>query len=335
MVLMGPHSAIRLLPLKTQAIRFVLLLLLSVLILAVALLVTNARMPDPKVVRPLPDIGFEVFPKVGWLEYVTDVCIFILNVLSLLVVFKLYLLHRQNEGLDELQPFSCCPLIGKIIFGVWDSGRQSGIEKRDAHLIAWIRYFTTYFIVLLFRAIVIVMTSYPATDNHCQNPVKITNPVKNVIMTLVTLGSGSIHCGDLMFSGHTVPITLSLLVQWIYGSMLHWVFRPASVLLVLLSFYSIIASRSHYTDDILVSFYITVTTFLVLRHSPEGAPWQLQLLIGWWPCCVSNEETEDSDRHPTFVAVEVFLPHGDYQCAERIREEKTTVGPACGNFGHW
>ncbi|EKF31870.1 phosphatidylcholine:ceramide cholinephosphotransferase 2, putative [Trypanosoma cruzi marinkellei] len=335
MALLEPHSAPSMLPLKTQAIRFVLPLLLSVLILAAALLVANARMPDPKVVRPLPDIGFEVFPKVGWMEHLTDVCIFILNLLSLLVVFKLYLLHRQGEGLDEPQFFSRCPVIGKIIFAVWDSGRHSGIEKRNVHLIAWIRFVTTYFIVLLFRAVVIVMTSYPATDNHCQNPERITNPVKNVVMTLVTLGAGSVHCGDLMFSGHTVSITLCLMLLWIYGSLLHWVFRPISVLLVLFAFYFIIASRSHYTDDILVSFYITVATFLVLRHSPDGAPWQLQLLIGWWPCCASNEATEDSDRNLRFVVVEVFLPHGDYQCAERISEEKKTVGPASENFGNW
>ncbi|RNF11092.1 phosphatidylcholine:ceramide cholinephosphotransferase 2 [Trypanosoma conorhini] len=294
------------LPLKTQAIRFIPVLLFSIFILACALLVTNERMPDPKIVRPLPDILFELFPKVGWLENMTDVGIGLLNALSILVLFKLYLLHRQSERRNEIQlPFQI-PFVSRFLFGVWEGKHDTGIEKRDVHLIAWIRFVTTYFTVLLFRSLVIVMTSYPATDNHCQNPVKIENPVKNVILTVVTLGSGAIHCGDLMFSGHTVNITLSVMLQWVYGPMLHMIFRPLSVVLVLLSFYFIIASRSHYTDDILVSFYVTAVTFVAMRHSPDGAPWQLQLLIGWWPCCGSSASTEAGDGNAVVVAVEVL-----------------------------
>ncbi|RNF03248.1 phosphatidylcholine:ceramide cholinephosphotransferase 2 [Trypanosoma rangeli] len=301
------------LPLKTQAIRFIAVLFISICTLACALVVTNARMPDPKVARPLPDVLFELFPKVRWLENMTDVCIGFLNMLSALVLFKLYLLHRQSEELNELRlPFQI-PFVSKFIFGVWEGSQDTGIERRDVHLIAWIRFVTTYFIILLFRSLVIVMTSYPATDNHCQKPVKITNPVKNIILAVVTFGYGATHCGDLMFSGHTVSVTLGFMIQWVYGPMLHGIFRPVSVILVFLSFYFIIASRSHYTDDILVSFYATAVTFLALRHSPEGAPRQLQLLIGWWPCCGSSRANEGESSNAVLVTVDTPPPEEEYQ----------------------
>ncbi|ESL10638.1 phosphatidylcholine:ceramide cholinephosphotransferase 2 [Trypanosoma rangeli SC58] len=312
------------LPLKTQAIRFILVLFISIFILACALVVTNARMPDPKVARPLPDVLFELFPKIGWLENMTDVSIGLLNTMSALVLFKLYLLHRQSEELNELQlPFRI-PFVSKFLLDVWEGRQDTGIERRDAHLIAWIRFVTTYFIILLFRSLVVVMTSYPATDNHCQKPVKITNPVKNIILTVVTLGSGATHCGDLMFSGHTVSVTLGFMIQWVYGPMLHGIFRPVSVVLVLLSFYFIIASRSHYTDDVLVSFYATAVTFLALRHSPEGAPRQLQLLIGWWPCCGFSRASEGESGNTVVVIVDTPPPDEEDQSTVKveIKEEK-------------
>ncbi|KAH9601395.1 Sphingomyelin synthase-like domain [Trypanosoma melophagium] len=292
------------LPLTTQVLRLIPVFLLCVILLAVALIITNGRMPDPKIVRPLPDIGFEIFPKVAWLEKITDVCIGALNALSVVILFKLYLLHRQDVGEEEIRlPFQV-PFLSRFVFGVWDGGIVGGIPHRDVHLIALVRFLTTYSIMLIFRAQVIVMTSYPATDNQCQNPVPITNPFKNVVLTVVTLGSGSIHCGDLMFSGHTIIITLNLMVQWTYGPMIHWIFRPVSITIVPFSLYCIIASRSHYTDDILVAFYATITTFLAVPHTPKGVPWQMNVLIGWWPCCGANSLPEEADNQTIVIVTE-------------------------------
>ncbi|KEG08891.1 putative phosphatidylcholine:ceramide cholinephosphotransferase 2 [Trypanosoma grayi] len=318
------HWLKRPLPLKTQVFRFIPVLLISTFILAAALLVTNARMPDPKLVRPLPDIGFELFAKIEWLETVTDVCIAILNVISVLLVLKLYLLHRQNEGEAELvMPFNI-PFVSRFLFGVWDGGYICDIGKRDVHLIACIRFLASYSVMLLFRSLVITMTSYPATDNKCQEPVEITDPLKNIFLTVVTLGSGSIHCGDLMFSGHTIIITLNLMLHWTYGPLLHWFFRPVSIVLVTFSFYCIIASRSHYTDDILVAFYSTAATFLVMRHSPDGAPWQLQLIIRWWPCCGPNSQPTEQGAQVTIVVCDE-APHRRETATEGEENGKITA----------
>ncbi|ORC91952.1 putative phosphatidylcholine:ceramide cholinephosphotransferase 2 [Trypanosoma theileri] len=316
------------LPLTTQVLRLIPVFLACVILLAVALIITNGRMPDPKIVRPLPDIGFEIFPKVGWLEKLTDACIALLNVLSVVILFKLYLLHRKDAGMEDLHlPFKV-PFVSRFVFGVWSSGIVDKMPYRDVHLIACVRFLASYSIMLIFRALVIIMTSYPATDNHCQNPVPITNPLKNIFLTVVTLGSGSIHCGDLMFSGHTIIITLNLMIQWTYGPLIHWLFRPVACIIVPFSFYCIIASRSHYTDDILVAFYATITTFLAIPHRPKGVPWQMNILIGWWPCCGANALPQDlDDQRIVIVTEEPILEerHGNGKVSTDVIGETLTT----------
>ncbi|CCD16117.1 unnamed protein product, partial [Trypanosoma congolense IL3000] len=205
------------LPLWTQLMRFLLVLLISTFIIAVALVVSHERMPDPKVTKPLPDLGFEIFAKVPKLSLLADLSIGCLSVLSAFTSLKLYLLHRQAMGLGEVEPSFKIPVLNRLLFSVWMCKENCSLELRNVHLIAWIRFVTSYSLLLLFRSVVIVTTELPTPVDKCQDPPKITNPLKNIILTVITAGGGSIHCGDLMFSGHTVILTLHLMFQWVYG----------------------------------------------------------------------------------------------------------------------
>ncbi|EPY31393.1 shingomyelin synthase [Strigomonas culicis] len=294
-------SYMRPLPLLTQLWRFLILFFISTFLLAGGLLVANARMPDPAKVRPLPDILFEVIPKVGAFESLTNVCIFLLNAMVVYVVSRMVLLERRERGCADLKvPFDVPYLTtfcNRVLFTVFDSGLRP-YRLQSAYVVVAIRFLTVYSCMMVYRVFCITMTSYPATDNACQNPVKIEHPFRNMILTVVTLGSGAIHCGDLMFSGHTIILSLATCVLWDYGVYVHrWFFRVVGPLLLFAAFYFIIASRSHYTDDIVVSAYSTVTTFMLLRHRPTGALWQLQVLIRWWPCPGSSAPVESEEQH--------------------------------------
>ncbi|KPI82994.1 hypothetical protein ABL78_7984 [Leptomonas seymouri] len=285
------------LPLWTQLLRFIPLLLITVLILGAAIVVTNARMPDPKQVRPLPDFLLEWIPLWRALETMTDVIIGFLNATTVIVAFKLFLLERSVHRLPNFTFLERIPKVGpwlnRLVFGVIDSGKRPH-PLRGVYKIMAIRFLTSYAVVMLFRAFVITATSYPATDNHCQNPVPIENPLLNVILTLVTLGSGAIHCGDLMFSGHTMIICVTFMLIWDYSPYLHpWALRVWAGILLPASFYCILASRSHYTDDILVAAYCMIATYKVIGHCETGAPWQMQLLIRWLPWPGSNTWTDE------------------------------------------
>lgn len=284
------------LPLTTQVMRFVPFLLLTVMFMGVAILVANARMPDPQEVRPLPDLFLEWIPKVTLLESGTDIIIFLLNATTVMVGFKVFLLERHMNGLPSFTFLAGFPKIGsflnRIVFGVLDSGRRP-FPLKNVFSIMTIRFLTSYAVVMVFRAFVIMGTSYPATDNHCQNPQVIEHPVLNVILTLVTLGSGAIHCGDLMFSGHTMILSLAFILAWDYSPFLHpWAVRVWASVLLPISYYCILASRSHYTNDILVAMYVMIATYKIIEHAETGAPWQMQLLIRWmpWPGANTIEE---------------------------------------------
>lgn len=277
-------------PLYAQLFGFAFMFILSVIVLAVALIITNGRMPDPASVRPLPDVMFEILPRVRRLEIFTDVTIFFLLATTKIVVAKLYFLLRKEHDKQPLQlPWNLArrwrigAVINRVIFCTLDSGaRPHPLE--NVQIIIGIRFLATYTVMMLYRSLVITMTSYPATDNQCQHPKEISNPALNIFLTVVTLGSGAIHCGDLMFSGHTIIICLCFLIIWEYGVVLHrWALRAWGLSCMLFSFFCIISSRSHYTDDILVAAYGTIATYLVIGHCPTGAPWQLQFCIRWWP----------------------------------------------------
>ncbi|CAJ1037253.1 putative PAP2 superfamily C-terminal [Leishmania shawi] len=320
------------LPLTTQVMRFALLLPLTALFLGVAIVITNGRMPDPKRMPPLPDLLLEWIPKVEFVEIGTDIIILLLNATMVVVGFKVYLLERHEQGMPSLTFLERIPRIGtsvnRVVFGILDSGRRPYPLKGVLQIMV-VRFLTSYSVVVLFRALVIVATSYPATDNHCQHPQAIEDPVVNVILTLVTLGSASIHCGDLMFSGHTMILCLAFMLIWDYSPFLYpWAMRVWASVLLPASFYCILASRSHYTDDILVAMYVMIATYKLISHAETGAPWQLQLLIRWlpWPGTNTTEGRWPTDE----VVVVVHMPAQDESAASSPMPEyegvtKTTV----------
>lgn len=321
------------LPLWTQVLRYIVCLLLSFWFLAGALVITNGRMPDPKDMPPLPDILFELLPKVQEVEMLTDVIIFILVASTVFTLWKLYLLERKERGDKPLylslyfNGLSC--IVNRVLFTVMDTGRRP-FPLTGSCAIGLIRFLVTYTIVVLFRAVVIVSTSYPATDNQCQHPVPIEHPLINMVLTVVTLGSGAIHCGDLMYSGHTIILCLAACMLWDYGIYLHrFALRVFPPLLVLLSFYCIIASRSHYTDDILVSAYITIATFLLVPHSQEGAPKLIQYIILYWPCLGENDDSAELILDEVMSVV--VVPMAEEEAREGDGDERLPVGMSEGH----
>ncbi|KAG5467078.1 hypothetical protein LSCM1_01259 [Leishmania martiniquensis] len=318
------------LPLGTQVMRFVSVLLLAALFLSVAIIVTNSRMPDPKKVHPLPDLLLELIPKMTAIEGGSNIIIFLLNATVVIVGFKVFLLERSVSGLPNFTALERIPKVGlffnRVMFGIVDSGRRPFPLKGVLPIMA-IRFLTSYAVVMVFRAFVIMATSYPATDNHCQNPQVIEHPLLNIILTLVTMGGGAIHCGDLMFSGHTMILSLSFMLAWDYSTFLHpWAVRLWASILLPTSYYCILASRSHYTDDILVAMYVMIATYKLIEHAETGAPWQLQLLIRWLPWPGTNKIKEDWRDDEIVVVVDTLAEDTpDASASAGAHENASTV----------
>jgi len=137
------------------------------------------------------------------------------------------------------------------------------------------KFFLTLGSLYLIRSISVCVTSLPPTDNHCRyNYTVITNIYWNTFKGFFTLGSANIHCGDLMFSGHTCMVTnIWLLLNQNYRKKL-LIMIPTTVN-VLLTFFFIIGTRSHYTADIWIALWLTI---FVNKSMPSYFPFTKQNL---------------------------------------------------------
>eukprot|EP00759_Apiculatamorpha_spiralis_P008841 PhF_6_TR15684/c0_g1_i1/m.24391 len=129
------------------------------------------------------------------------------------------------------------------------------------------------------------ITSLPPTDNHCQKVHHIPDILYNTFIGFISAGGASVHCGDLIFSGHEVNILTSMLTVWTYGQWgdwrHRWAFRLTTASTVL-SWLAIVASRSHYSVDVLLA--IIVVPF-VWRTVPDRFPSRVVEVQAWARNC--------------------------------------------------
>ncbi|KAI9151139.1 hypothetical protein H9P43_009754 [Blastocladiella emersonii ATCC 22665] len=112
------------------------------------------------------------------------------------------------------------------------------------------RYFYTHGILLLFRSLTIISTTVPDPQDRCRERAPTTDIFR------MTSPFAPDTCSDLIFSGHTVVLTMIGLAWADYGPQRAWV-RRAMWTLALSGMVSLLAARFHYTVDILLSFALT------------------------------------------------------------------------------
>eukprot|EP00759_Apiculatamorpha_spiralis_P039476 PhF_6_TR38324/c0_g1_i1/m.57147 len=127
------------------------------------------------------------------------------------------------------------------------------------------RFWNIFQWLLLYRGLTNSVTGYVPISKKC---VDLDTPFRwwgnSFFFVLPT-------CGDYMYSGHTALFTLSFLFQWWYRPVLH-ITGSASTHKVWLTLYalacicgifSLWGARYHYTTDVLLSLYITSSSFII------------------------------------------------------------------------
>ena len=178
-----------------------------------------------------------------------------------------------HEWLPLLRPESLGDILLGLLVSFWILFVVLVVERHQLPgvLIKWLMcHGTLYF----FRIITISVTSLPVTENHCrENYTRIGNMMWNTLLGIVSLGSLNQHCGDLLFSGHSVLVTLICLLFTDYCKRLGRDKMYDLVVLILRSIvYSlafviclfIIATRNHYTVDVVIGVYATFVTYKVM-----------------------------------------------------------------------
>eukprot|EP00928_Gymnodinium_smaydae_P021724 TRINITY_DN18509_c0_g1_i1.p1 TRINITY_DN18509_c0_g1~~TRINITY_DN18509_c0_g1_i1.p1 ORF type:complete len:384 (+),score=39.61 TRINITY_DN18509_c0_g1_i1:151-1302(+) len=127
------------------------------------------------------------------------------------------------------------------------------------------------------RGITILSTPLPNPDYTCKPKVSFPDNIwleGLAIMPFVPWYDES-TCQDVLYSGHTVALTLNMLVVFKYSPLAPWTtwvasqhccsvmsfLNVAGVILLLFGYYSIVASHFHYTVDVLFGAMMTFLVF--------------------------------------------------------------------------
>lgn len=182
---------------------------------------------------PLPDLVFMIIPQQKWAWAVGDV----LSTVNAVLGFIIILLHR-----DRIIVLRRVLLLGAILYGL--------------------------------RAVVLGVTFLPPSfhnrEEMCLPQVNrtamyTTEIIHRFVTYVVTLGLTSgeekILCGDLMFSGHTLVLTVMYFTQLQYSPRGLVILRYISTPITFLGIAALVVSGGHYTMDVLIAYWLTTHVF--------------------------------------------------------------------------
>ncbi|KAH8270226.1 hypothetical protein KR018_006042 [Drosophila ironensis] len=202
------------------------------------MVIVHERVPDMKRYPPLPDIFLDNVPHIPW-------------------------------------AFNMCEITGSLLFSIW----LVVLIFHKYRMVLLRRFFALAGTVFLLRCVTMLITSLsvPGTHLQCnQKDFAIDDPNIDMIGALVIrmarayriwsgLGmsiQGVRTCGDYMFSGHTVALTLLNFFITEYTPRNLYFLHTLSWLLNMFGIFFILAAHEHYSIDVFVAFYITSRLFL-------------------------------------------------------------------------
>ncbi|XP_034040672.1 sphingomyelin synthase-related protein 1-like isoform X2 [Thalassophryne amazonica] len=192
------------------------------------MVIVHERVPDMRTYPPLPDIFLDSVPRIPWAFAMAEACGVILCYMFLLVL----LLHKHRSILFR----RLCCLMGTVF---------------------------------LLRCCTMFVTSLSVPGQHLQCVSKMYGDTWAKIERALAIWSGFgmtltgvQTCGDYMFSGHTVVITMLNFFVTEYTPRSWHLIHTISWVLNLFGIFFILAAHEHYSIDVFIAFYITTRLFL-------------------------------------------------------------------------
>ncbi|KAL4641003.1 phosphatidylcholine:ceramide cholinephosphotransferase 1-like [Arapaima gigas] len=195
---------------------------------SITISVVNERVPPMEVDPPLPDKFFDFFDRV--------------------------------EG-----AFSVCEINGMILVLLW--------------LVQWLllkhksivgrRFFFIVGTLYLYRCLTMYVTTLPVPGIHFKCAPKLSgNLGTQMYRVLKVIGGAGLSitgshnmCGDFLYSGHTVMLTLSYLFIKEYSPKRYIWYPRICWMLSAMGIFCILLAHDHYTVDVVVAYYVTTRLF--------------------------------------------------------------------------
>lgn len=192
------------------------------------MVIVHERVPDMRTYPPLPDIFLDSVPRIPWAFAMAEACGVILCYMFLLIL----LLHKNRSILLR----RLCSLMGTVF---------------------------------LLRCCTMFVTSLSVPGQHLKCASKSYGDTLGKIQRAIAIWSGFgmtltgvQTCGDYMFSGHTVVITMLNFFVTEYTPRNWNLIHTISWVLNLFGIFFILAAHEHYSIDVFIAFYITTRLFL-------------------------------------------------------------------------
>ncbi|XP_023231832.1 phosphatidylcholine:ceramide cholinephosphotransferase 2-like [Centruroides sculpturatus] len=201
--------------------------------------IVHERVPDRTKYPPLPDIFFDYFPPADWALDVSEIIIMIATWSTLILIF----FHRHRF-----------------------------IILRRVFVIIGLLYFM--------RGITMFVTQVPiaSTTYFCSPKANSTNPLligKRVLQLMsgfgLSINGQHIFCGDYIYSGHTVILTMAYLIFQEYGPRKYFILPCIVWLASAVGIFMVLLSRGHYTVDVVIAYYVTTRVFWIY-HTMANNP---------------------------------------------------------------
>ncbi|XP_020525180.1 phosphatidylinositol:ceramide inositolphosphotransferase 1 isoform X2 [Amborella trichopoda] len=146
-------------------------------------------------------------------------------------------------------------------------------SKRFYTVLLWCRVLAFLVVCQILRIITFMATQLPGPNYHCREGSKLARlprPDSVMEVLLINFPRGVIYgCGDLIFSSHMIFTLVFVLTYQKYGT--KRIIKQLAWLVAVIQSLLIIASRKHYTVDIVVAWYtVNLVVYFVDRQLPEG-----------------------------------------------------------------
>ncbi|KAG9269379.1 phosphatidylcholine:ceramide cholinephosphotransferase 2-like [Astyanax mexicanus] len=265
----------------------------------VMITVVNDRVPNKSENPPLPDKFFDYIPRQEWAFKVTEV-----NGMILVTAWFfqwLFLKHRS--------------IVGR-------------------------RFFFLMGTLYLYRMVTMYITTLPVPSMHMNCAPKLDGDSIGMVHRVLQLLSGGgltitgshVMCGDFLYSGHTVMLTLTFLFIREYSPRSLWWYHLICWLLSAVGVVFILVAHEHYSVDVVVAYFITSRLFWwyhtmannqSLRDSPHN-----YLNRVWWSYFFRFMERNVRSTVPCTFSWPVQpptacfkMPCGRYSIVQSVREE--------------
>ncbi|XP_062305020.1 phosphatidylcholine:ceramide cholinephosphotransferase 2 [Osmerus eperlanus] len=225
----------------------------NLVLTTVVITVVHERVPDKTVSPPLPDKFFDYVDRVPWAFTVTEVNGLIL--MALWFIQWLFLKHKSIIGRR------CFFLIGTLY---------------------------------LYRCVTMYITTLPVPGKHMTCAPKLYGDSEGMVWRILGLVAGGglsitgghLMCGDFLYSGHTIMLTLAYLFIKEYSPPSMWWYQWLCWLLSAVGVVCILIGHEHYSIDVVIAYFITSRLFWwyhTMAHTQglRGVP-NNYLSRTWW-----------------------------------------------------